>query len=74
MLTCPKCGYEWDDEKMNYCKNCGTILHNYCSNPDCECNINVVEPVEFNHNDCFCHICGSKTTYYEAGLIQPDLK
>lgn len=73
MIKCPKCGYEWDDN-FKYCKNCGTNLHNYCSNPDCSCNENNINPVEFLPEDCFCDECGSKTTFYEQGLIQPHIK
>lgn len=72
-LTCPKCNYNWEDEQMNYCKNCGTYLHNYCSNPECDLN-DTDEPVELNPNDCFCPECGAKTTFYSNGLIEPDLK
>lgn len=73
-MICPKCGHEWDDDsEMNFCKKCGTALHNYCSNPDCSCNESD-SLIKFNHNDCFCHVCGSKTTYYENGLITPDLE
>lgn len=74
MLTCPKCGYEWNVDEMNYCKNCGTCLHNYCSNPKCPLTEEFAEPVEFSPKDCFCYECGSKTTFYEAGFIEPDLK
>lgn len=74
-MICPKCGYDWsDNSEMNYCKNCGMSLHNYCSNADCICNSNYDLPVEFNSNDCYCDECGSKTTFYEAGVIEPDLK
>lgn len=72
MVECKKCGYEWDDG-MKFCKNCGTSLINYCSNPECICNESEM-PTEFNPNDCYCFECGSKTTFYEAGLIKPDLE
>lgn len=70
-ICCPRCYCDNIPDEAIYCRNCGLELHgNYCSNTSCELN-DRDEPLPFPHDYCFCEICGSKTIFYEQGIIQP---
>ena len=55
-----------------YCINCGKpVDSNYCTNDDCIMNTGHDDPVTLVKEACFCSECGSKTTYFADGLIEP---
>jgi len=69
--TCVKCNFKDFNEDSEFCPQCGTYLFNHCSNDMCKCN-NGFEAILPNSYR-YCDVCGSKTTYFEEGLI-PDFE
>lgn len=70
-ITCIKCGNPDLVEEADFCYNCGFQLNsNFCTNQMCDCNNG--DPFSLPETSCFCDLCGSKTVYYEDGLITPQ--
>ena len=61
---CPHCKNEEIDDDAIYCKICGNIVVNVCTNRDC---VNSSYPLMGNAR--YCPICGSTTTYLDKGYI-----
>lgn len=61
VIKCPVCENEVFTEGLYYCKICGIERYNYCSHPDCG------QPNDGNAR--YCRYCGSKTVYFERGLL-----
>ena len=68
-----------------YCGKCGKPLWNICTNPECSNSFahdDWIGTGEFDEDtglgtllpdDCFCPLCGSKSDFYEEGLISPAM-
>ena len=63
LKECPICQNEETDIDGEHCIICGIPLVNICSNEDCA----------YQHlpsNARYCPICGSKTTFYQNGILK----
>lgn len=66
---CLECGNHSSRENAEFCTNCGTSLAaNSCSDYNCD-----AYEEELGAKECYCYICGSKTTYHEKGNANPEL-
>lgn len=66
LISCPVCQNTEFDSAGFYCKICGNPRANFCSdekNENCG-NLNKA-------NARYCEYCGSKTTFFKAGLLKP---
>ena len=70
MRTCPKCHQPADQEDSLYCFYCGTYLLNHCTNKFCDLN-NGCE-IEITPEARYCDLCGSPSTFNEAGFFSND--
>lgn len=61
VIECPVCENEKFTKGLYYCKICGLERYNYCSHPDCG------QPNDGNAR--YCRYCGSKTVYFNKGLL-----
>lgn len=73
-LICPRCRNEQMFDDGVYCRICNTYLINKCSN-ESGYEIEYDEWVEpcgriASGNSRFCEYCGSKTTFYNQGLLK----
>lgn len=67
---CIVCGCDDNDGAAEYCYNCGNLTTNICTNPQCILNEGE-DPLELEAYQCYCDTCGSKSLFYEEGLIEP---
>jgi len=67
--TCPKCGCNECYDSDAYCFNCGSKLHNYCTDPDCPSGDPDSAGLPLHY--CYCPICGSETELMADGVIKP---
>ena len=68
---CPIC----ENENLNdgeFCKICGTYVVNKCSYQELDCNGNIIEECGTlcDGSSRFCPKCGSKTTFYQNGILE----
>lgn len=72
VIECPKCSNEVFSHSAKFCKICSTPLYNHClGDPITDSFGNEVDRV-FHINDGnarYCKTCGSKTEYYNQGLL-----
>lgn len=68
-IACPACGCTECHPDDDCCFNCGSPLHNYCTNASCPSGD--PENGGLPNHYCFCPTCGSKTVLMEAGKIKP---
>lgn len=59
--TCPHCDNEEIAENDAYCKICGIMLINVCTNENCQ--------AEADFNARYCVHCGAQTTYLKQGFL-----
>ncbi|WP_138186521.1 hypothetical protein [Paenibacillus alvei] len=65
---CMRCGFDDHIENAEFCQNCGLELEgNYCTNTNC--NMNNGESIPCPVNAFYCPFCGSKTTFFEDGIL-----
>lgn len=69
IFECPNCGIPGCSTDDVFCTNCGYMLQNYCSNP--ECNSHSIGNKPLADNMCFCPVCGHKSVYMTKGYIKP---
>lgn len=67
-ITCPTCYHNNKYEHAKYCFNCGmTFGDNNCTNIECQ-----NASVNLNKEDCYCYLCGNKTTFFKEGFIKQN--
>lgn len=69
-LTCPNCKFSDHLEDILYCQECGILLLNQCTNPNCDTNTSDNEYIYVPDNAKYCPYCGFQTTYKEQGIFE----
>lgn len=64
LMECPNCHNEETDIEGAFCQICGRTLINHCAYDGCS-NVN---PLPTNAR--YCPVCGSNSTFYNAGYLQ----
>ena len=69
---CMNCGHDekWPDSY--YCSQCGAILQNFCTNPNCELCREDGEDVELPADAKYCPVCGEPTLFFQKGYLKKD--
>jgi len=73
LKVCPRCGNEETNIEGFYCQICGALLVNYCDDRDSN-NVFSAKDMpcgsEVPVNARYCPKCGSRTTFYNDGLLE----
>jgi len=70
-IRCPKCDNEHILAEGEYCHICGTYLVNKCDNRDAQGNFDDPCGHLLSANARFCTMCGSKSTFFNEGILKP---
>ena len=67
LITCPVCQNTEFDPAGFYCKICGKPRANFCADESSHENCGRLNKA----NSRYCEYCGSKTVFFNAGLLTP---
>lgn len=71
-IRCIHCDFSEHVEAAVYCQQCGTLLQNYCENPQCSVRVDDDEDVELPQEALFCPYCGEATMFNRLGILAPQ--